>query len=138
MHWTIWRLAGSRGPSFIRRFASLAEQNLSNWLVVNTSTNRQQQGDGQYPPMPLTLKEIHLANVPKDVHGNSIRNSYPGMTERIHASRDDAVLKALASTYQFVPREEVARTLESATAVEKALVWSARVADWGPSSCPSC
>jgi tetratricopeptide (TPR) repeat protein len=100
--------------------ASLAEQNLSNWLVVNTSTNRQQQGDGQYPPMPLTLKEIHLANVPKDVHGNSIRSSYPGMTERIHGSRDDAVLKALASTYQYVPREEVARTLESATPVEKA------------------
>jgi HEAT repeat protein len=100
--------------------ATLTEQNLSNWLVVNTTVNRQPQGDGQYPPMPLTLREIHLANVPKDVHGNSIRNNYPGMSERVHATLSDAVLKALASTYQFVPREEVVKTLETATAVEKA------------------
>ena len=88
---------------------------LMNWLQQSTAGNRPFGGDQPLPSLPVTIREFHLAKVPTDPNrGYSHQNS-----GRIHKDDVDAVVAALQTAYEVLPRDELFQSIQSPNRLEK-------------------
>lgn len=127
------RLTGDKVVRAVIRWeesGSIADPQLMNWLhnaVANAG--RQQQNDSQFPALPATLREVHLAKVPNNAETPGIQQAYPAFYyqnpgaaagERIHKSDSEAVISALRTAYETLPRDELVQAIQSGTPFERA------------------
>lgn len=100
--------------------ATIADQQLMSWLASQAVMNRSTEGDGQYPPIPATIRDLYLAALPNESGSDLIERGYSGLSGRVYANQDDGVLAALADAYRQIPREELIATIESGSRLERA------------------
>lgn len=109
--------------------SSIAEQPIANWLQNSAlSAGRQQQfNEQQFPGLPATLRELHLARIPSPNNGG-VQMSYPSnfvpaptavAAQRVHKTDVEAVVAALRSAYEVLPRDEVLQAVQSTNRLEK-------------------
>ena len=111
--------------------SSISELPLSHWLqnsAVN-SGRMQQVNEQQYPGLPASFRELHLSRLPNSNAGDSQTPSYPSnfvpvtaavAAQRIHKSESAAVVAALRTAYEVLPREEVLQAIQTGSPVERA------------------
>jgi HEAT repeat protein len=110
---------------------SIAEPPLFNWLqnAALSAGRAQQFNDQQFPGLPAALRELHLAHVPNASGGNGPGVSYPSnfvpataavAAQRIHPTDVEAVIAALRTAYEVLPRDEVVQALLSTNRLERA------------------
>src|SRR5260221_14156773 len=89
--------------------SSISESALTNWLQNSAlSAGRQQQfAEQQFPGLPASLRELHLARVPGS-NGEGESSSYPSnfvpvtaaiAAQRVHKTEVEAVIAALQTAY---------------------------------------
>lgn len=87
-----------------------------NWLQNSANAvGRQQVGEMQFPSIPATIRELHLANLPS---ANAV--NYGNAAPRIHKSDADAMLAALSSVYEMLPRDQVLEAVQTGQRLERA------------------
>jgi tetratricopeptide (TPR) repeat protein len=110
--------------------SSISESALTNWLQNSAlSAGRQQQfAEQQFPGLPASLREFHLARLPGN-QSEAQSSSYPSnfvpvtaavAAQRIHKTEAEAVIAALRSAYDVLPRDEVLQAIRSGCPVERA------------------
>ena len=110
--------------------SSISESAIANWLQNSAlSAGRQQQfAEQQFPGLPASLRELHLARLPSS-HGEGQSASYPSnfvpvtgtiAAQRIHKTEVDAVIAALHTAYDVLPRDEVLQAIQSGSPLERA------------------
>ena len=110
--------------------SSISESALTNWLQNSAlSSGRQQQfAEQQFPGLPASLRELHLARLPSG-NGEGSSSSYPSnfvpvtasiASQRIHKTEFEAVIAALHSAYDVLPRDEVFQAIQSGSPLERA------------------
>lgn len=99
--------------------APTIDSNTRSWL--QNSANNAGRGTtstyGNFPTMPASVRELHLAQLP----GTSTTRTTPvnpfagaaTATKRIHTTDIDAVMVALKSAYEILPRDELVREIEN-------------------------
>lgn len=109
---------------------TITDPQLMNWLhnaVANAG--RQAQNDTQFPSLPAALREVHLARVPNSAETPGIQQAYPafyyqnpgaGAGERVHKSDSEAVISALRTAYETLPRDELQQAIQTGTPFERA------------------
>ncbi|HLJ10014.1 MAG TPA: hypothetical protein VKU82_02435 [Planctomycetaceae bacterium] len=108
---------------------SISEPPLANWLQNSalSSGRTQQFNEQQFPGLPASLRELHLAHLPNSTTGEGA--SYPSnfvpataavASQRIHKTEVEAVIAALRSAYEVLPRDEVLQAIESGSRLERA------------------
>ncbi|HEY2252183.1 MAG TPA: HEAT repeat domain-containing protein, partial [Planctomycetaceae bacterium] len=108
--------------------SSISEQALANWLQNSAlAAGRQQQfAEQQFPGLPASLRELHLARLPS---GNGDQASYPSnfvpvtaslAAQRVHKTEFEAVIAALHTAYDVLPRDEVFQAIQSGSPLERA------------------
>ncbi|MCY2963445.1 MAG: HEAT repeat domain-containing protein, partial [Planctomycetota bacterium] len=138
-----------------RSGARLVDYQLHNWIqnAAQIVGRGQQMGDTQFPALPAALRELHLVNLPNPGNqgqpGPSQENQPkppppvvanvvlfggggPNTAPRLHATEVDAVISALRSAFENLPRPELVRSLGSANRLERAAALAggaARLAD---------
>ncbi|MGE5190941.1 MAG: HEAT repeat domain-containing protein, partial [Deltaproteobacteria bacterium] len=111
--------------------AAISEMPLANWLQNSAlSAGRAQQfNEQQFPGLPASLRELHLAHVPNQSGGNGPAVSYPSnfvpataavAAQRVHKTDVEAVVAALRTAYEALPRDEVLQTIQSGSRLERA------------------
>jgi HEAT repeat protein len=100
--------------------ATIADQQLVHWLASQASTIRNTDGDGVFPPIAATVRDLFLASLPGDFSSNPLENAYPGLIGRLFKSQEDGVLAALAEAYRTVPRDELEATILNGSRLERA------------------
>jgi HEAT repeat protein len=94
---------------------------LMNWLQNSANAvGRSQLGEMQFPSVPATIRELHLANLPNSNGANYSINNFGGNTPRIHKTEADAVLTALQSVYEMLPRDQVLEAVQTGQRLERA------------------
>jgi HEAT repeat protein len=105
-------------------------QPLTNWLTNVVWNLRIQQPfvDGQFPALPASLREVHLAEFPGENYASQRSagvprpynpNQPPSRADRIHKTLAEAVTAALRSAYETLPRDEVLQTIQSGGRLER-------------------
>lgn len=122
------RLVGEKTTRVVIRWtdqAPILDHNIYNWLLQTAlSLRRQQVPEMQYPSLPVTLRDLNLANVPNDQAKNLLRarqnqsadNSDP---QPVFANDVEAVLAALQGAYEVVPRDELTLTIQNGSRLER-------------------
>jgi HEAT repeat protein len=100
--------------------ATIPDQQLVHWLASQASTIRNSDGDGVFPPIAATVRDLYLASVPGDSSSSRLENAYPGLIGRLFTSQEDGVLAALSEAYRTVPRDELESTILSGSRLERA------------------
>ena len=112
--------------------SSISESALINWLQNSAlSAGRQQQfAEQQFPGIPASLRELHLARVPNsNVEWWHTSSSYPSnfvpvtaavAAQRIHKTEIEGVIAALHTAYDVLPRDEVFQAIQSGRPLERA------------------
>ncbi len=107
---------------------TIADQPLANWLqnAALSSSRGQQFNEQQFPGLPSSLRELHLARLP-NANGNGVAypsNFVPATAaiagQRLHKTDIEAVIAALRSAYEVLPRDEVLQAIQSGNRFEKA------------------
>lgn len=105
---------------FVVRWTKSAEpfdSQLRQWLQQQAyeagrpGTNPNGGNRSAYPPLPGSIRELHLAAIPGSSSGVS-RSPYAGGTSRVHASAVEATSAALKSAYQGLSQDEIVREIE--------------------------
>jgi tetratricopeptide (TPR) repeat protein len=129
------RLAADKLARVVIRFkegSSITDPQLTNWLqnaIVNLG--RQQGNETQFPPLPASLREVHLAEFPisgvspstggqMSNAGFAYLNASVGATGRVHKTEAEAVIAALRSAYESLPRDEVLQAIQTGNRFERA------------------
>jgi len=108
---------------------TISDPPLANWLQNSAlSAGRAQQfNEQQFPGLPSSLRELHLAHVPNANNGNA-QGAYPSnfvpataaiASQRIHKTDVEAVVAALRTAYEVLPRDEVLQAIQSGNRFEK-------------------
>ncbi|TWU13283.1 Tetratricopeptide repeat protein [Symmachiella macrocystis] len=94
--------------------AAQPDQQVMAWIIQNASSlGANGATSEQFPPIPATMREFHLSDLPKSNNSHSSRyRSGRGTTRRVHDTADEAVQAALASAYQSLPRDEILTNIE--------------------------
>lgn len=109
--------------------SSVADSQLASWLNnAATSLGRQQINETQFPALPASLRELHIAAFPNVNSGGGMEQSYPmfqspnpgAVGARIHKTEAEAVVAALRSAYEAVPRDELEQAIQSGSKLERA------------------
>lgn len=97
------------------------DRQLISWLQNSVApTGRSQGGELLFPPVPVTIRELHLAAIPFPPNsGYGVQSTANGMT-RIHKTDADAVRAALSSAYEALPRDEVLQAIQTGSRLERA------------------
>jgi tetratricopeptide (TPR) repeat protein len=109
---------------------SITDPQISNW-IHNAAINlgRQQNNETQFPAFPASLRELHLAEVPEVGNSRGIQQVYPafsfqnpgvGAVGRIHKTEAEAVIAALRTAYESLPRDELLQAVQSGKPLERA------------------
>jgi HEAT repeat protein len=106
--------------------ASLADASLGAWMQNSANALGRQPVESQYPPLPVIIRELHLAGLPtnggngsgRTYYGNS--NSVLPLGPRIHGTMPEAVVAALSSAYETVPLPELLAAIQSGRRLERA------------------
>ncbi|MBI3860879.1 MAG: HEAT repeat domain-containing protein [Planctomycetia bacterium] len=128
------RLAGDRVVRAVIVWgegSSISELTLSHWLQNSAigAGRAQQFNEQQFPGLPASLREMHLARLPNSNPGENQTSAYPSnyvpvtaavAVQRIHKTESEAVVAALRTAYEALPRDEVLRAIQSGTAMERA------------------
>src|SRR6185369_7676144 len=119
------KLAGDKVSRAVIRWTDQApqfDQELKNWLQTSAQqAGRQQQVDARFAPVPVTIRELHLAAVPSDQDADADPFYAPaGSEQRIHKRDVDAVLAALRTAYETLPRDELLAAIQSGNRLERA------------------
>ncbi|MEZ6044086.1 MAG: tetratricopeptide repeat protein [Planctomycetaceae bacterium] len=107
----ITKLNDQKISRFVLRFgesATISDNGLQNWLVTQAQaagSNAVNQSQ-VYPPFPINIRELHLAELPDDQSNRGGQSRYVG-NNRVHESTTDAVEEALKSIYENLPRPEL-------------------------------
>src|SRR5262249_4288099 len=108
---------------------TISEPQLTNWLQ-NAALNAgraQQFNEQQFPGLPSSLRELHLARLPNASNGNGT-SGYPSnfvpataaiTGQRLHKPDVEAVVAALRTAYEVLPRDEVLQAIQSGNRYEK-------------------
>src|SRR5262249_32101520 len=108
---------------------TISEPQLTNWLQ-NAALNAgraQQFNEQQFPGLPSSLRELHLARLPNASNGNGT-SGYPSnfvpataaiAGQRLHKTDVEAVVAALRTAYEVLPRDEVLQAIQSGNRYEK-------------------
>ncbi len=110
---------------------NIAEPQLVNWLQNSAlSAGRAQQfNEQQFPGLPASLRELHLAGLPNPNNGNGQFVSYPSnfvpatsavLAQRVHKTEVEAVVAALRTAYEALPRDEVLQAIQSGSKLDRA------------------
>jgi len=110
--------------------SSISESALANWLQNSAhGAGRQQQfAEQQFPGLPASLRELHLARLPNS-HSEGQSASYPSnyvpvtaaiAAQRIHKTEVETVIAALHTAYEVLPRDEVFQAIQSGGPLERA------------------
>ncbi len=99
--------------------AAPLDSQLQSWLEnAARQAGRGQVSNSRFPVVPVTIRELHLAQVPNQnatsSHPNSPR-SYSSSSSgppRIHKTAAEAVSAALESAYRILPRTELLKEIE--------------------------
>jgi len=108
----------------------ISESPLLNWLQNSalSAGRTQQYAEQQFPGMPVSLRELHLAQLPGNGAGDGQSPSYPSnfvpvtaavAAQRIHKTEVEAVVSALRSAYEALSQEEVYEAIKSGTRFER-------------------
>ena len=111
--------------------SSISEPPLANWLqnAALSSGRAQQFNEQQFPGLPASLRELHLARLPVSASGNASMSSYPSnfvpataavAAQRVHKTEVEAVVAALRTAYDVLPRDEVLEAIQSGSRLERA------------------
>jgi HEAT repeat protein len=111
--------------------AAISEVPLMNWLQNSAlSAGRVQQfNEQQFPGLPASFRELHLAHVPNLAGGNGPAISYPSnfvpataavVAQRVHKTDVEAVTAALRTAYEVLPRDEVLQAIQTGSRLERA------------------
>ncbi|MCH8829402.1 MAG: HEAT repeat domain-containing protein, partial [Planctomycetes bacterium] len=104
--------------------AGSINSNLRSWLTqsANNAGRGVTSSNNRYPVIPAAIRELHLARMPNTTTSSSRSPISPfpssgyspsaSSTSRIHASDVDAVIVALKSAYEVLPRDELLREIE--------------------------
>jgi hypothetical protein len=110
---------------------AISEMPLTNWLQNSAlSVGRAQQfNEQQFPGLPASFRELHLAHVPNLNGGNGPSMTYPSnfvpataavAAQRVHKTDVEAVAAALRTAYEVLPRDEVLQAIQSGSRLERA------------------
>lgn len=106
--------------------ATIAEPSLASWIQNAANSVGRQPSETQYPTIPAIIRELHLAQVPGS-GGNTAASAYYGNPNsavpagpRIHKTMPEAVVAALGSAYEIIPRDELTEAIQSGNRLERA------------------
>ncbi|MFN0051385.1 MAG: HEAT repeat domain-containing protein [Planctomycetales bacterium] len=111
---------------------TIADSQLQNWLhnaVMNLGRQQPQFNEAQFPPLPASLKEVHLAAIPSTANSAGVQPGYPAFyypnvgtngAGRIHKTQAEAVIAALRTAYESLSRDEVLQTIQTGSPLERA------------------
>ncbi len=111
--------------------SSISELTLSHWLQNSAvgSGRAQQFAEQQFPGLPASFRELHLSRLPNQNSADNQTSSYPSnfvpvtaavAALRIHKSEAEAVIAALHSAYEVLPRDEVLQAIRTGSPAERA------------------
>ncbi|HEY3964487.1 MAG TPA: HEAT repeat domain-containing protein [Planctomycetaceae bacterium] len=111
--------------------SSISELPLSHWLQNSAvSVGRVQQfNEQQFPGLPTSFRELHLSRLPNSQSDDNQTSSYPSnfvpvpatvALQHIHKSEAEAVVAALRSAYETLPRDEVLDAIRTGSPMERA------------------
>lgn len=95
--------------------AALIPQDLQNWLQQAAQTlGRGEFNNEQFPSLPSSLREFHLAHLPlrDPSESGEIDDESPGGVIRVHKLPADAVRAAMRTACETLPREELLDAIE--------------------------
>lgn len=95
--------------------APAVDHMIMNWLQQSTAGSRPFGADTPLPSLPVTIREFHLARIPTDPNrGYGYQNA-----GRIHKDDVEAVVAALHTAYEVLPRDELFQSIQSPNRLEK-------------------
>jgi HEAT repeat protein len=111
--------------------SSISELPISHWLQNSavSSGRAQQFAEQQFPGLPASFREFHLSRLPNSNPGDNPTSSYPSnfvpvtaavAAQHIHKSEAEAVVAALRSAYEALPRDEVLQAIQAGSLLERA------------------
>lgn len=134
------RLALDKIVRLVIRFAdgsSIADPQLTTWLLSAANVqprNVQRFGDSQFPPLSATLRELHLAAMPSGNESAGMQMAYPapnlpnpgrGAGSHVHKTDTEAIIAAVYTAYEALPRDELLQAIQSGSRLERAAALSA-------------
>lgn len=112
------RLSSDKIARVVIRFdegAAPLHSMLLNWLQQSASNVRNPGMESPFPTLPVTIRELHLANLPGDQF-----QSVGTQNGRVHKTDAEAVMAALNSAYEVLPRDELFQAIQNGTRLERA------------------
>eukprot|EP00913_Durusdinium_trenchii_P023359 g21937.t1 len=97
--------------------APVLDSNTRSWLynAANNAGRGTPTNHANFPTMPTSVRELHLAQIPGTTTSTNSARSFGGpttATQRIHKTDIDAVMVALKTAYEVLPRDELVREIE--------------------------
>ncbi len=98
------------------------ESNLLSWLQQSAlQAGRGQYINAQFPTIPVTIGELHLAAIPNYRTSTTISSSYQ---MRVHKTVSDAVAASLRSAYQTLPRDDLLNEIKNGDPITRSAALS--------------
>ena len=91
-------------------------QQVQGWLLTSRA-NQQNRQYNQLPALPASISELHFGRLPGDDRGAQPRI---GSGVMVHADRASAVLAALRTAYEVIPRDQLRRQVVSGPPLTRA------------------
>ncbi|MGQ0636357.1 MAG: HEAT repeat domain-containing protein [Planctomycetaceae bacterium] len=125
------RLTQDKLVRLVIRFADGAvifDPQLANWLTgyaLNFGRNPP-ANEGPFPALPASLRELHVASLPKVNETVGLATAHPAFhapnmgTGRIHKTDVEAMIAALYSAYEVIPRDELFAAVSAGSRLERA------------------
>ncbi len=111
---TLDDLTAEKIARFVIRWQDAAapvDSSISSWLQnVANRTGRSEFRDSRFPLVPSSIRELHLSRLP-GYNASSGRSS--SLAPRIHKTDMAAVIAALQTAYEVLPRDELIKEIES-------------------------
>lgn len=107
--------------------ASISTVEIQSWLAqVARSLGQAEFNNEQFPPLPAGIREFHLANLPRpresEVGEGVALDGEMGPIARIHKTEAEAVMSALKTACEALPREELMAGIEQGHVYARAAV----------------
>lgn len=106
--------------------APLLDNRVYSWLSNTANAfGWQPMGEMEFPSLPISIREFNLANMPNEMTRNMMRSRGQGFSfspdnpQRIFGSDVEAVVSALQSAYEMVPRDELTLAIQNGSRLEK-------------------
>jgi len=125
--------------------ATLADYQIHNWLQngANAAGRNAQVNEMQFPAFPASIRELHLAALPapNQPAGPSQKDLLPifpggGAGQRIHRNEVEAVMAALRTAFETLPRDELLQAIQNGSPVERGAALAAGAGRLPPSELP--